>query len=213
MTEPMTMNRLIHDAVRRDLGRLSEALERFPAGDRERAQALDRAFGNLHGELTRHHEGEDAHVFPMLATFGVDPALLTAMEGEHSAMAQALAATSTAMDALAASGSAADAAQAGASVVRTRAVVERHLDHEERDLDPQLARHVESPEWKAVEKKLRRQPPGVAGRFFAWLTDGMSEQDRAYLKETVPTPVVTVFAKGLGRRYNREIKPIWRNVS
>jgi hypothetical protein len=55
MTEPMTMNRLIHAAVRRDLGRLQTALDRFPDGDRERAQGLDRAYENLHGELTRHH--------------------------------------------------------------------------------------------------------------------------------------------------------------
>ena len=42
--------------------------------------------------------------------------------------------------------------------------------------------HLETPEWKAVEKKLSRQPPGVAGRFFAWLTDGMSDDDRAFLR-------------------------------
>jgi len=210
MTEPMTMNRLIHAAVRRDLGRLQTALDRFPDGDRERAQGLDRAYENLHGALTRHHEGEDAHVFPMLTSFGVDPALIEVMESEHAAMAEALAGTSTAMGALARSGSAADAAADRTSVVGTRAVVEQHLDHEELELEPQLVPHFESPEWKAVEKKLRSQPPGVAGRLFAWLTDGMTHEGRAYLKKTVPTPVVTVLAKVLGRRYNREIAPVWR---
>ena len=210
MTEPMSMNRVIHAAVRRDLDRLSTALDRFPAGDRRRAQALDRAFANLRRELTQHHEGEDTHIFPMLTTFGVDPALLSAMESEHSAMAEALAGTSTAMTTLAASGSASDAAQAGASLVRTQAVVEQHLSHEERDLEPQLALHLESPEWKAVEKKLRSQPPGVAGRFFAWLTDGMSPEHRTFLKQTVPTPVVVVLAKTFGRRYNRDVAPTWK---
>ena len=33
MTEPLTMNRLIHGAVRRDLDRLSAALDSFPDGD------------------------------------------------------------------------------------------------------------------------------------------------------------------------------------
>jgi hemerythrin-like domain-containing protein len=212
MTEPMTMNRLIHGAVRRDLERLDSALGRLPDGDRGRAQALDRAFANLRDELTRHHEGEDAYIWPMLATVGVDGDLLGAMESEHRAMSAALAETAGAMGALARSGSADAAAAARASVVRTRAVVEQHLAHEEAELEPQLTPHLESPEWKAVEKKLSRQPPGVAGRFFAWLTDGMSDDGRAFLRTTVPAPVVTVLSKGFGRRYNRDIKPIWRNL-
>jgi hypothetical protein len=42
MTAPMTMNRLIHAAVRRDLDRLTAALASFPAGDQVRARDLER---------------------------------------------------------------------------------------------------------------------------------------------------------------------------
>ncbi len=211
MTAPnLTMNRVIHAAVRRDLDRLSTALGEMKAGDTARAQALERAYSNLRTELTHHHEGEDAHIFPMLQGIGVDSGLLAAMESEHHAMADALAETAGAMDAVARTGSGADAAVAQASVVRTREVVERHLQHEEDDLEPQLNQHLESPEWKAVEKKLSRQPPGVAGRFFAWVTDGMSDEHRAFLKQTVPAPVVAVMSRVLGRRYNKEIAPTWR---
>ena len=210
MTAPMTMNRLIHEAVRRDLQRLTTGLDDLAEGDRARAQDLERAYANLRGELTRHHEGEDTHIWPMLAGAGVDPDLLTTMEREHSAMSEALADTAVAMSALARSGSAADAAAARASLARTREVVEGHLTHEENDLEPQLTPLLETPEWKAVEKKLRREPPGVAGRFFAWLTDGMTDRGRAYLKATVPTPVVTVLGRVFGRRYNREIAPVWQ---
>ena len=146
----------------------------------------------------------------MLATVGVDRGLLDAMESEHAAMADALAETGAAMTAAALSGSAADAQVARASVVRTREVVELHLRHEETELEPQLAPHHGSPEWKAVEKKLRSQPLPVAGRFFAWLTDGMSEEHRAFLRRTVPGPVVSVLARVFGRRYHRDIAPAWR---
>jgi hemerythrin-like domain-containing protein len=213
MTEPMTMNRLIHGAVRRDLGRLSTGLSQLADGDRARAQELERAYANLRRELTHHHEGEDAYVWPMLAKVGVDAELLATMESEHAAMAQALAETGAAMVSVAARGSAADAATARASLIDTQDVVERHLDHEEHEVEPLLAPYADSPEWKAVEKKLSRQPPGVAGPFFAWLTDGMSAQDRAFLKTTVPMPVVTVFGKVFGRQYNKQIRPVWRNVS
>jgi hemerythrin-like domain-containing protein len=208
---PLTMNRVIHGAVRRDLDRLATALGRLADGDRPRAQALERAYANLRTELTHHHEGEDAHIWPMLSSAGVDAALLAAMESEHHSMAEALGETATAMGTLAGSGSAADAAAARASLERTQGVVERHLAHEENELEPQLNEHLESPEWKAVEKKLSRQPPGVAGRFFAWLTDGMSDEHRAFLKQTVPTPVVVVLAKTFGRRYYRDVAPTWKH--
>lgn len=213
MTEPMTMNRLIHGAVRRDLGRLSTGLSQLSDGDRTRAQELERAYANLRREVTHHHEGEDAHVWPMLAQVGVDADLLATMESEHAAMSDALAETGIAMTAVATSGSAADAAAARTSLITTQEVVDRHLDHEERDVEPLLVAYADSPEWKAVEKKLSRQPPGVAGPFFAWLTDGMSDEDRAFLKTTVPTPVVVVFGKVFGRQYNKQIRPVWRNVS
>ena len=67
--------------------------------------------------------------------------------------------------------------------------------------------HLETPEWKAVEKKLSAAAAGRRRPFFAWLTDGMSDDDRAFLRSTVPTPVVAVLAKVFGRRYNREIAP------
>jgi hemerythrin-like domain-containing protein len=210
MTSEMTMNRLIHVAVRRDLDRISTALGQVADGDRPRAQALERAYAHLREELTTHHEGEDAHIWPMLATFGVAPDLLAAMEAEHSAMAESLAETSTAMTAFAASGSAADAASARTSVEGTREVVERHLAHEENEVEPILRSREDTPEWKAVEKKLRSVSPVVAGQFFAWLTDGMTDEHRAFLRTQVPAPVTFVLSRTFGRRYTREVAPVWR---
>jgi hemerythrin-like domain-containing protein len=210
MTEPLTMNRLIHAAVRRDLDRLSAALGQVRDGDVARARALALAFGNLRRELTHHHEGEDAHIWPMLSSVGVDPDLLAAMEVEHHAMADALAEADAAMATFAASGSATHAGAARACVARTRQVVDEHLVHEETELEPHLHKYEDTPEWKAVEKKLSRQPPGVAGPFFAWLTDGMSDEHRAFLRKAVPAPVVVLLAKLFGRRYYREVAPVWR---
>jgi hemerythrin-like domain-containing protein len=206
----MTMNRVIHGAVRRDLGRLTAALDSVPDGDRARAQGLERAYTNLHEQLTIHHEGEDTYLWPMLAGVGVDATLLHEMESEHEAMSAALAESATAMSAFATSASAADAAAAKASLERTTEVVERHLHHEEAELEPALAPHLESPEWKAVEKKFRSQSPGAAGRFVAWVTDGMGDAERAYFRATVPPPVTYVLSHTFGRRYYREVAPVWQ---
>jgi hemerythrin-like domain-containing protein len=212
MPETMTMNRVIHAAVRRDLDRLSTALEAAPDRDVARAQDLQRAYDNLHSELRHHHEQEDQHVFPALRRLGIDPALIVDMDDEHHAMSAALDETAGLMQQYAATGSAADAATARAGLENTRGVVERHLSHEEDELEPLVQPHLESAEWKQAEKALRKAPPATTGRFFAWLTDGMDPESRAYLRSTVPAPVVAVFSKVLGRRYHRELAPVWRSA-
>jgi hemerythrin-like domain-containing protein len=210
MTSPMTMNRVIHGAVRRDLTRFTAALDSFRDGDTARAGHLARAFANLRHELTNHHESEDAHAWPALRKLGVDQELLAAMVSEHADMAAALAESDTALATLARTGTASDAAAARASLERTQQVVDRHLDHEEADLEPIIAKYGETPEWKAVEKQFRRHPPTVIGPFFAWVTDGMEDEERAYFRKSLPPPVVSVFAKVFGRRYTRQIAPTWR---
>src|SRR6478672_191865 len=104
----MTMKRLIHATVRRDLARLESALAAAPDGDRARARQLEAAYANLHRELKHHHVGEDSHVFPFLARVEGARELVRVMEGEHEAMAAALAEAGTAMTAYASTGSAAD---------------------------------------------------------------------------------------------------------
>jgi hemerythrin-like domain-containing protein len=210
MTAPTTMNALIHRAVRRDLDRLATALNDFPEGDTARAAGLERAYANLRRELTHHHEGEDTYVWPFLAGLGADAGLLATMESEHAAMSAALAETGDALGALAHGGTAAEAAAARTSLARTREVVVAHLDHEETDLEPLLHDQENTPAWKAVTKKLRHASPSDAGSFFAWLTDGMSPADRAALGRSVPTPLTVVLTRVFGRRYAREVAPVWR---
>jgi hypothetical protein len=142
----------------------------------------------------------------------VDTALLEDMDGEHQAMSDALDTLATAMRRYAGTGSAADAAAARASLVATRTVVERHLAHEEGELEPLMHPHLESAEWKAAEKALRKSPPTTIGRFFAWLTDGMDPESRAYLRSTIPGPVIAVFSRVFGRRYHRDVAPVWRSA-
>ncbi len=206
----MSMNRVIHGAVRRDLARLESALTSVPDGDRGRAKALGRAYSHLREELVRHHQGEDELIFPMLRGFEVDPILLGEMEAEHAAMDEALADTDAAMATYAATGTAPAAEEAHASVGRTRRVVERHLDHEEAELEPLFHPYEDTEEWHTVERRLRRQPPRVAGQFMAWVQDGMGEEERAYFDTAVPKPARFVLTKVFGRGYRREIAPVWQ---
>ena len=204
------MNRAIHAAVRRDLDRLEAALRVLEDGDRDRVTQLLRAWQNLHDELAEHHEKEDELIWPVLLELGVDPTLLEEMETEHGAMRDALEETGGHMTALGSSASASDALQAADSVVTTRQVVERHLTHEEQELEPQMLQHTGSPEWKAVEKKLRSGSPVRGGRMFAWLLDGASPEVSGYVHRSVPGPVLFLLTRVFGIGYQRGVAPVWR---
>ncbi len=89
--------------------------------------------------------------------------------------------------------------------------MDQHLLHEETDLEPIIHQHTESPEWKAVEKKLRGGSIGDAGLFFAWLTDGMPQSDRDFMKTLIPAPVTFLLPRLFGRGYARNVAPVWAN--
>src|SRR5580765_308732 len=132
MTERMTMNRVIHNAVRRDFGRLDSALAEPRAAEPTRAYDLQRAYAQLHQQLSHHHQQEDQLVFPALGRLGIDTTLIGEMEHEHAALTR----TAAAMEGYAAAPSAESAAAARESVLSTRQVVDTHLAHEEGELDP-----------------------------------------------------------------------------
>jgi hemerythrin-like domain-containing protein len=204
-----SMNKVIHAAVRRDLARLGGALDAVSDGDRKRAADLGRAWRNLRDQLHHHHEQEDTILFPVTVHLGIDPALVETLEAEHQAMARALAEIDTGMGSYSTSASAADAADAADAVRRATTVVEQHLVHEEEELEPLVRPHLESTEWKAAMRQIRKLPPRQAGWFFAWVEDGASPEARQVLAEEVPAPVRLVLGRVFGRGYHRTIAPVW----
>ena len=210
---PMTMNRVIHAAVRRDLDRLADALDGAGDGEVERAHRLEVAYANLHRELKHHHQTEDRLIYPFVGK--VEPAseLLSVMDDEHHAMAEALGATQSAIATYATTASAADAQGARDSVERTRAVVEQHLTHEENDFEPLVWPHLGTAEWKAVEKQTRQPSAAATGCFFAWLQDGISDEHRGFLRSTVPPPVLYLLGRLGGRAYRRDVASTWQDLA
>ena len=207
----LSMNEIIHAAVRRDLVRFESALRAFPDGDGRRARQLRRAWATVDRQLHHHHESEDAHVWPYVRSLGVaDPALVDAMESEHQAMAAGLGAVSSSLDALVADPSTATATAAAEAVAETARVTNGHLEHEESDVMPLITERLETPEWKAVERKLRKGSPAMAGELFAWLEDGSDRAAQDSLRRSIPTPVRFVLSRGFGRSYHREVAPVWR---
>ncbi len=203
------MNRAIHSAVRGDLDRIEAGLRSVPDGDRERFALIGRTWDNFVRQVTHHHEGEDTIVFPALASLGIDGELLQTMEQEHHAMVAALHTAGRRVAAAVMNRRRDDAALAADAVAECRVVVVAHLDHEEKVIEPLMLSHVDTPQWKAAEKKLHRVPPLEAGVFAAWLLDCASPQAAAYVRTVMPAPVLFLLSTVFGIGYRRSIASAW----
>src|SRR4051794_1924705 len=74
---------LMHWGFRRDLAAFAAAVPVTPVADRRAWSRLSRRFALFAGVLHKHHTGEDAGLWPLLAERGADPPLLDALEAEH----------------------------------------------------------------------------------------------------------------------------------
>jgi hypothetical protein len=206
----MSMNKVIHAAVRRDLDRFRRALHAFTEGDRERAAALHRAWANFDAQLTEHHEGEHEIAWPALKAIGVAEPTIASFDAEHEKMAADLGAARDAIAMLGRTASRADADAAGAAMETLQTTTVTHLDHEEQETEAALAAHQGDPALKEMARRFsRRAGIGRAGIFFAWVQDGATAEERSALAASVPRPVLAVIGGIFGRRYRADIAPVW----
>ncbi len=209
MTEPMTMNTVIHAAFRRDLRRFDTSLAAFPAGSQERAHALKAAWDFFSYQLHLHHEDEQEFFWPALRELGADESLVGDLHGEHTKMLSALEAADSSMAAFSRDPSAENAEAARAAIAGVRGVVEEHLEHEERDLEPFTVRNKSTPQLKAAAKSARKSHSEGGGTFFAWLSDGIDPDTARALREEVPAPVLFMLTRFGRRNYQRRIASAW----
>jgi hypothetical protein len=210
VTEHLTLNTVIHAAVRRDLDRFVRALQGFPAGSRERADQLMTAWRNFHKQLEDHHHGEETIFWPALREVGADESLVGDLGGEHEKMMDELGSVDVMMGALVSDPSEANAQTALSALYDLKAAIEVHFAHEERDLEPFMASKMSTdPLQRALKATRKAHPAAEQGVFMAWLQDGADADARAGLARQIPRPVLFVFTRVLGRSYARDIAPVW----
>ena len=206
----MSMNKVIHGAIRRDLDRFEGALTTLRAGDRERANQLGVAWENFDRQLTDHHEGEHDIAWPALEQVGVTRETIDQMDAEHEAMAEALGNARSAMAALVSNPGPGEVEAALAAIKRLKDVTVTHLDHEEQEIEPIYLEQNDSPPIKAMGKQFAKAGPSKAGPFMAWISDGASPDMQQGLRENVPRPVAAVMAGVFGRNYRKNVAPVWK---
>jgi len=208
-TEHRTMNTVIHAAFRCDLQRLDDAIGRFPAASRARVNQLPAAWNNVSRQLHLNLRDEETLFWPAFRELGVEQTLIDDLEGEHEQMVAALTTAEAAMEAFGVNPTASNVVEARDAVAELYRVLDDHLAHEERDLEPFGARHKESPQHKAAVARARKSHTEGAGTFFAWLSDTDDPDIAIALRGEVPAPVLFLLTKVGGRRYNRRSAAAW----
>jgi hemerythrin-like domain-containing protein len=210
MIEHKTLNTVVHNAFRRTLDRFDQALADFPAGSQQRADELKRAWDFFDEELHHHHHYEEVFFWPALEQTDADLSSVAELDSEHDAMRDALRSASALMAQLHEDPTAPHAAAARNGVAKLGTVLVGHLEHEERDLEPISAQYADTKPMKAALGQVKKAHLTKMGNFVEWLQDGATEVDKAGLRREIPGPVVAVFGTLAGRRYRKEIAPVWR---
>jgi hemerythrin-like domain-containing protein len=210
MIEHKTLNTVVHNAFRRTLDRFDQALAGFPAGSQPRADELKRAWDFFDEELHHHHHYEEVFFWPALEQTDADLSSVAELDAEHDAMRGALKTASALMAQLHADPTAPHAAAARNGVATLRTVLVGHLEHEERDLEPISVHYADTKPMKAALTQVKKAHLTKMGNFVEWLQDGATEADKAGLRREIPGPVVAVFGTLAGRRYRKDIAPVWR---
>jgi hemerythrin-like domain-containing protein len=205
-----SMNTVIHAAFRRTLDRFDDALASFPASSRQRANELSRAWDFFAHELHDHHRYEEEFFWPALALTGADLSSVAELDSEHDAMRTALDQATEAMGRLHANPSAGNATTARSSVATLSDVLLGHLEHEERDLEPISVRYANTKPMKNALAQVKKAHLTKMGNHVEWLQDGATDADKAGLRREIPGPVVFLFGTVAGRRYRKEVAPVWR---
>lgn len=170
----------IHRAVRRDLARLSGALE---AGEPSSAEAIRTYWADLATALHHHHELEDGVVWPRLAARleGRADGLLARNAQQHASMSAAMDDCGAALATMTIDPSAARAALATA----TEQILS-HLADEEADILP-LIPEAFTPEDVAffLAESAKLDPPQV---FLPWVLDDAEAGDVEFFTGSMPAP-------------------------
>jgi hypothetical protein len=176
-TLDLTMMLATHDALRRDLARVTTL------------EVRNEGWTVFEQMLRMHHTAEDDLLWPVIrdAVRGQpdDLALLDAMEEEHAAIEPIL---ETLDDALV------RGKPDSASKLALETHLLEHLNHEERDALALVDRTLTPEQWMAVGQSMAQRVGPDMPRYLPWLLDGADDDTTARVLAPIPPPVRQAYA-------------------
>ena len=187
----MTMMFAMHDALRRELGRIARVTEQ--SGDDPKLILRAAAgWAMFKSYLEVHHGAEDDILWPhMRLTLGKGSEgweLLDAMEAEHARIDPLLAAIDDAVSDLRTG-----PGRLGALTDALNSSLRAHLDHEEADGLKLIDATVTPEVWQAFRTEHGKRIGADAPRYFPWLLDGASPTTVSAALAQLPPPVQNAY--------------------
>jgi hypothetical protein len=191
-----------HDAFKRDLRRLGEAVDAGRAAE----QPVTNGWETFKKQLHIHHVGEDVTLWPPLrekTTAPADIAVLDLMEAEHGRIDPLLAS----IDATLATG-AGGGAELGREVKELTDSLVAHMEHEEERALTLVETYLGPAGWDAYTAYMRKTN-GLkgGGAYLAWLLDDAPESSVTHVLGLLPAPVRVLYRRVFQPRYART--PRW----
>ena len=203
---------IVHEALKRDLGRARETLAAAPPpGGRQRV-ALGEHVSWMLDFLHAHHTGEDVGLWPLVRRRNPSSAeLLDSMEADHARIAPAADAVAAAAREYTASTTDAPRAALVAALDRLIEVLFPHLDREVAEAMPVVAASITAREWDAVEQEYNIKPKTTRQLAMEghWLLEGIDPEGYEIVVHKVPAALRFVLLHGFGRSYRRRADARW----
>jgi hypothetical protein len=204
---------LIHEAFRRDLGRLSAAVKK-PGMDQARARQLGAHWEFVNEQLHHHHEVEDASLWPLvrpkLAGRDDEIAVLAQMEAQHAVLLPLCAAIGEGFASLAQQPTGEKGGELAALMDQLGRELGTHLSDEELRCFPVIDQALTAEEFESFGKATAKAI-GMRGsaKFFPWIFDDASPVEcKAVL--SMPPPPVRVLCRYMWEpRYERTVAKLW----
>lgn len=190
-TDMEFMNRLFHDALRRDLDRMIRALTVATARPRSQRAAFAEHVTLVLDLLHHHHTGEDQGLWPLVRRRAPDlAAQLDMMEAEHASVARSIQSTRAVAGHYATTEDPAIAERLREAITDLRDVVLPHLDHEETEVMPRVMRALSDRDWSALARRevRMRGSLAIAGTGLVWMIDGLDPRRQAEFNRQVSAP-------------------------
>jgi len=205
---------LIHEAFRRDLGRLSVAVQ-APGVDSARARQLGAHWDFVEDQLHHHHRVEDESLWPLvrpkLAGRSEALAVLDDMEAQHRSLSPENQAIDEGFASFCADPGDAAGTDLAGHLDAMRTLLEAHLDDEESRCFPVIDEALSAEEFASFGKATAKAV-GIRGsaHFFPWIFDGADAVERRAVLTMPPPPVRVLCRRVWEPRYERHVASLWR---
>lgn len=215
MTPPSTpadtrMMRIVHNALRRDIGRAASALTRRPYPDPTQRAAIAEHLLWMMQVLCNHHRAEDDGLYPLVRQRVPRAAhILDTMDADHRALLHAIERLTDTARRYAEDPSA--RTELAGALDELAVVMLPHLQREETEMMPIVSAALTKGEWDAWEQTYSVRPLSLAELALTglWLLDDATDEDRAVIRSVAPRAVAWATETFATRGYLRRAWHCW----